>query len=70
MKKLDYYIGITNYDHSALTDELKLGEDNSDPIKVHPELNFVSSQQPYVCVLATNSFSTILVASLRMHFLS
>ena len=33
-------------DHSALTDELKLGEDNSDPIKVHPELNSVSSLRP------------------------
>jgi len=33
-------------DHSALTDELILGEDNSDPIKVHPELHCVSSLQP------------------------
>jgi len=32
-KRLDYYVEITS---SALTDELKLGEDSSDPIKVHP----------------------------------
>jgi len=28
---------------SALTDELKLGEDNSDPIKVHPEQRFLTA---------------------------
>jgi len=33
-------------DRSALTDELQLGEDNSDPIKVHSELNSVSSPRP------------------------
>ena len=40
-------------DRSALTDELKSGEDNSDPIKVHPELNCVTSSRPCVCVLGT-----------------
>ena len=34
-------------DRSALTEEL--GEDNSDSIKVHPELNSVSSPRPCVC---------------------
>jgi len=33
-------------DRSALTNELKLGEDNSDLIKVHPEPNCVSSPRP------------------------
>ena len=40
-------------DRSALTDELKLGEGNSDPIKVQPELKNVSSPRPSVCALAT-----------------
>ena len=31
-------------DCSALADELKLREDNSDPIKVHPELNSARDQ--------------------------
>jgi len=35
-------------DRSVLTEELKLREDNSDPIKVHPELNSVSSSRPSV----------------------
>jgi len=30
------------YDSSALTDELKLREDNSDLIGIHPELNCAS----------------------------
>ena len=30
-------------DRSTLADELKLREANSDPIKVHPELNCISS---------------------------
>jgi len=34
-------------DCSALIEELKLGEDNSDPIKVHPELNCVSAAQNF-----------------------
>jgi len=38
---------------SALTNEFKLGEGNSDPIKVHRELNSVSSPQPSVRMLAT-----------------
>ena len=38
-KRLDYYVEITNRERSfGTTEELKLGEDNSDPIKVHPEL--------------------------------
>jgi len=36
-------------DCSALTDELKLREDDSDPIKSHPELNCASSRRPGVC---------------------
>jgi len=36
--------------------ELKLGKDNSDPIKVRSELNCTSSPRPYVCVLATEIF--------------
>jgi len=48
-KILDYYGGITNPDDcSALTDELKLREDTSDLIKVHPELNCASSPRPRV----------------------
>jgi len=50
-KRLDYYVVMTNRDHSALTDELKLGEDNSNPIKVHPELNCVPSPRPRVHML-------------------
>ena len=38
-------------DRSVLTNELKLGEDNSDPIKVHPKLNCVSSPRQCVRVL-------------------
>ena len=53
-------------DHSALIDELKLGEGNSDPIKVHPELNSVSSPRPSVCALATEIFPKNSVASTRM----
>jgi len=55
---------------SALTKRLKLGEDNSDPIKVHPELNSVSSPGPSVRMLATAIFPKISVASTRMHLLS
>ena len=46
-------------DRSALTDKLKLGEDNSDPIKVHPELKRVSPPQPCVRVLVTEIFPKI-----------
>jgi len=35
-------------ERSALTEELKLREDNSDPIKVHPELYSVSAPRPSV----------------------
>ena len=56
-------------DRSALTDELKLGEDNSDRIQVHPELNSVSSLRPSVCVLATEKFPQSSVASARVHLL-
>ena len=56
-------------DCSALTDELKLEEDNSDPIKIHPELDCISSSRPFVRMLATEFFSKILVASTRMHLL-
>jgi len=42
---------------------LKLGEDNSDPIKVHPELNSGSSPRPSVRVLATELVLKISVAS-------
>ena len=48
-------------DRSALTDEFKLGKDNSGPIKIHPELNYVSSLRP--CVRDRK----ILAASTRMH---
>jgi len=41
----------------ALTEELKLGEDNSDPIKVHPELNRISSPRPCVRALAARNFT-------------
>jgi len=51
-------------------DELKLGEDNSDPIKVHLELKNVSSPRPSVSALATEIFGKILVASTRIHLLS
>jgi len=40
-----------------------LGEYNSDLIKVHPELNCVSSPQPCVRKLATEIFEKNLVAS-------
>jgi len=53
-KRLDYYVEITNNNRSALTDELKLGEDKSDPINVHPELNSSSSPRP--CVGVRNFF--------------
>jgi len=33
-----------------------LGEDNSDPIKVHPELNSASTPRPCVRALATGKF--------------
>jgi len=56
-------------DRSALTDELKLGEDNTDPVKVHPELNSVSSPRPSVRVLMTKNFPKTSVASSRMHLL-
>ena len=56
-------------DLSALTDELKLGGDNSDSIKVHPELNCVFSPQPCVRVLAIKIFRKISVASTRRHLL-
>jgi len=48
-------------DHSALTDELKLGKDNSDSFKVHPELNCVSSPQPNVRIPTTENFPKISV---------
>jgi len=54
----------------ALTDELKLGEDNSDPIKVYPELNSVILPLPSVRVLATIIFPKISVASTRMRLLN
>ena len=41
-------------DRSALNNELKLGEDNSDPIKVHPELSSISSPRPSVHDLTQN----------------
>jgi len=34
------------FNASTLTDELRVGEDNSDPIKIHPELNCASSPRP------------------------
>jgi len=36
--------------------ELKLGEDNSDLIQVHPDFNSVSSLRPSVRVLAIEIF--------------
>ena len=55
-------------DRSALTN-VKVGEDNSDPIKVHPELNIGSSPRLSVRVLATEIFPKILVVSTRMHLI-
>jgi len=46
-------------DSSALTNKLKLGEDNSDPIKIHLELNCVFSSRPRVRVLAMNAIAII-----------
>ena len=46
-----------------------MGEDNSDPIKVYPELNYVSSPRSCVRVLATEFFSKISVVSTRMHLI-
>ena len=57
-------------DHSTLTDELKLGEDNSDPIKVHPEPNCISSPRQSVRVLATETFPKVSMAITRIHLLS
>jgi len=57
-------------DRSALTDEFRLGEENSDPIKVHPDLNNISSPRQCVCVFATSLFPKRLVASTRIHLLS
>ena len=53
----------------ASNDEFKLGEDNSNPFKVHPELNCVSSPRPSVRVLTTEIFPKISVASMQMHLL-
>jgi len=58
-----------NNNRSALTDEFKLREGNSDPIKVHPELNCIFSLRPCVCVLATEVLSKISVATTRMHLI-
>jgi len=44
---------------SALTEELQLVEDNSDPIRVHPELTSVSSPRPSVRVLVTAIVSKV-----------
>jgi len=44
-------------------------EDKSDLIKVHPELNSVSSPQPSVRLLSTETFPKIRVGSTRMHLL-
>ena len=56
-------------DRLALTDELKLGEDNGDPIKVHPELNSVSSPRPRVRVLANPPNIPLRLISLIFLFL-
>ena len=74
-KRFDYYGVIMNRERSALPNEFKLGEDNSDQIKVHPELNCVSSRRPCVCMLATEPFSKNFSrehanASLKCHMLS
>jgi len=51
---------------SALSDELKVGKDNSDPTKVPPELNcFPHCDRVFVA----ESFGKISVASTRMHLL-
>ena len=55
------------HDRLALTDELKLGEDNCYLTKVHPQLNCVTPLRPCVCVLAIETFSKILITSERMH---
>ena len=49
-----------SWNRSALTDELKLREDNSDPIKVHLELHLVSHRDR---VFATEIFPKISSAS-------
>jgi len=49
-KRLDYYFGITNRERPFGSNrgggELKLGEDNSVPIKIHPELDCAFSLRP------------------------
>ena len=47
-----------------------MGEDNSEPIKVHSELNSGSSSRPSVRLLATEIFPKISVASTGMHLMS
>ena len=48
-KRFDYYIWTTNRERLfGSNDELKLREDNSDPIEIHPELNCASSPRPCV----------------------
>jgi len=63
-ERLDYYVEIMNRERSfGSNDELELGEDKSDPIKVHPELHSVSSPRPCVRMLVTKVFPDTLVAS-------
>ena len=53
-KRLDYYVEIMNRERA---DKFKLGQDNSNSIEVHPELNCIFSQQLCVFVLVTVIFS-------------
>jgi len=68
-KRFDYYVGIVN-DSSALTNELRLREDNSDAIKILPELNCAFSSRLCVRVIATEIFSNISVAITQIHLMT